>query len=146
MGMNGSWWAPLYVFLNKVSTLHLNHLSSSIQWWHCWACKCRFVLPITGTYTRSQMMQVPSVLAVTHSSLFFFTRMQDTEDWCSFRASSSFWIWQPICHTLTWKPQGTGSKCALRTFEGIKKILRALPPLLCLTRSPLVEWGGNAKL
>lgn len=47
-------------------------------------------VPIPVTYTRSQMMHVPSVLAVTHSSLFFFTLMQDTEDLCSLSASSSF--------------------------------------------------------
>lgn len=73
------------------------------------------------------MMQVPSVLAVTHSSLFFFTRMQDTEDLCSFRASSSFWVWQPICHTLTWGTQGTGSQYKLGTLKGAgsKETLKA---------------------
>ena len=87
--------------------------------------------PTAGTHTRSQMMQVPSVLAVTHSSLFFLTLMQDTEDLCSFSASSSFWVWWPICHTLTWKPQSTGSRFQLATFEkGLKKKKKEFPSCL----------------
>lgn len=81
------------------------------------------------------MMQVPSVLAVTHSSLFFFTRMQDTEDLCSFRASSSFWVWQPICHTLTWGTQGTGSQYKLGTLKGAgsKETLKAFHAAVSVT-------------
>lgn len=55
-------------------------------------------------YTISQMMHVPSRLAVTHSRSSFFTLMQETAETCSFRTSTSFWVTSRISQTLTWKP------------------------------------------
>lgn len=54
-------------------------------------------------YTRSQMMHVPSRLAVTPSLSFLLILMQDTAPLCSFRISLSFWVFSPIFQILTWK-------------------------------------------
>lgn len=50
------------------------------------------------------MMHVLSRLVVTHSSSLFLILMQDTAHTCSFRTSTSFWVFSAISQTLTWKP------------------------------------------
>ena len=145
-----SWWwmaSEMHPFLLPRVMFLPFEFSFEFNSWDCilhqWSSPS--LVPITGTYTRSQMMQVPSVLAVTHSSLLFFTRMQDTEDLCSFSASSSFWIWWPMCHTLTWKPQSTGSQFQLGTFwwkTGPKSVLTSWAWFVFLIPCSHLGWVG----
>ena len=54
------------------------------------------------THLRSQMMQVPSELALMHISSFLRTLMQDTEPLCSFIASTRLCDVAVTFHTRTW--------------------------------------------
>ncbi len=59
-------------------------------------------LDTKNTHCRSQIMHVPSELALMHSWSFMRTLMQDTEPLCSFMASTSLYCVSEIsCHTRT---------------------------------------------
>mmetsp|Transcript_33802 Transcript_33802/g.100652 ORF Transcript_33802/g.100652 Transcript_33802/m.100652 type:complete len:222 (-) Transcript_33802:1176-1841(-) len=93
-------YASQYVILRSVPVV-TSWLSSG---WYTTALKNVFAnrLTLRLNVRMSQMMQLPSELADTNSSLFDLMRIELTVPRWSFIDASSVWLCGPIRHTRTW--------------------------------------------